>query len=149
MHEPSLFELATQHPDAVAYRLLLLRDDDRPVAIRFAPRPGGTAWFYRRVTGGTGLTRPTRLRDSGMSFSWKSRTASFLKTIDNVGFWTLPDTPAAPGVPCRSHWILEGVKLGRYKVIDRCSPDDRDPVRVIGTQAMHLASLRLHGSKLY
>ena len=77
MHEPSLYELSRQEPGAEAYRLLWLRSDRRPASIRFAPKPGGTGWFYRRMTGGTGSTLPGSLRENGMSWSWKSRTASF------------------------------------------------------------------------
>jgi hypothetical protein len=45
-------------PKARVYRLLWLRSDRRPASIRFAPKPGGTGWFYRRMIGGTGSTLP-------------------------------------------------------------------------------------------
>jgi hypothetical protein len=35
LHESSLFELADRDPSAEAYRLLWLRDNDRPASIRF------------------------------------------------------------------------------------------------------------------
>jgi hypothetical protein len=148
MHEPSLYDLSRQKPDSEAYRLLWLRSDRRPASIRFALKPGGTGWFYRRMTGGTGATLPNGLREFGMSWSWKSRTASFLRTIDDVGFWTLgggSDTFDS----CRSHWILEGVQQGQYRVIDRCSPPESDPIRIIGVRAMRFANLRVHGSEIY
>ena len=72
MHEPSLYELSRQKQGTEAYRLLWLRSDRRPASIRFAMKPGGTGWFYRRVIGGTGSTQPGRLRENGMSWSWKS-----------------------------------------------------------------------------
>jgi hypothetical protein len=149
MHEPSLYELSRQKPSAEAYRLLWLRSDRRPASIRFAPKPGGTGWFYRRMTGGTGSTLPGGLRENGMSWSWKSRTASFLRTIDDVGFWSLAaggsDTPDF----CSSHWVLEGVRQGQYRVIDRCSPPENDPIRIIGFRAMRLANLKVHGDQIY
>src|SRR5271155_4969812 len=67
MHEPSLYELSRQKPGVEAYRLLWLRSDRRPASIRFAPKPGGRGWFYRRMTGGTGSTLPGGLRENGMS----------------------------------------------------------------------------------
>ena len=149
LHEPSLFELSARDPSAEAYRLLWLRDSDRPASIRLTIKPNGRGWFYRRTTGGTGATQPTGLRDFGMSFSWKRRTASFLRTVEDAGFWTAPDgVPAAPGV-CRSHWILEGVRAGRYRVLDRCSPAEDDPVRIIGVRAMRLGNLKVHGRQIY
>ena len=101
------------------------------------------------MTGGTGSTQPTGLRDSGMSWSWKSRTASFLKAVDDAGFWSLSDgAPSLQGV-CRSQWILEGALRGQYRVIDRCSPTEDDPIRIIGVRAMRLASLKVHGRQIY
>ena len=47
LHEPSLFELASHDPNAQAYRLLWMRDSDRPASIRFVIKPSGTEWFYR------------------------------------------------------------------------------------------------------
>lgn len=149
LHEPSLYELSRQNPGAEAYRLLWLRSDQRPATIRFAPKPGGTGWFYRRMAGGTGSTLPRGLRENGMSWSWKSRTASFLRIIEDAGFWSLAsgvsDTPGF----CRSHWILEGVRQGQYRVIDRCSPPETDPIRIIGVRAMRFAHLKVHGGQIY
>ena len=152
MREPSLWELAQQDPREEAYRLLWLREFDRPASIRFVLKPSGTGWFYRRMTTGSGGTQPGRRVDSGMSFSWKSRTASFLGIIESVDFWNLPTLLYADentASACRSHWILEGIKSGKYHVVDRCSPDQTDPVRVIGMRAMKLGSLRVHGRNIY
>jgi hypothetical protein len=149
MHEPSLYDLSRQDPGAEAYRLLWLRSDRKPASIRFAPKPGGTGWFYRRMIGGTGSTQPGGLRENGMSWSWKSRTASFLRTIDDVGFWSLAAGGADTPDICRSHWILEGVRQGQYRVIDRCSPPESDPIRIIGARAMRLANLKVHGDQIY
>jgi hypothetical protein len=149
MHEPSLYELSGQKPDTEAYRLLWLRSDRSPVSIRFLAKPGGTGWFYRHVIGGSGSTQPGRSRQNGMSWSWKSRTASFLKMIDDSGFWSLTtDGSDTPDV-CRSHWILEAVRQGQYRVIDRCAPPEGDPIRVIGVRAMKLANVRVHGDQVY
>jgi hypothetical protein len=149
MHEPSLYELSRQEPDAEAYRLLWLRSDGRPASIRFAPKPGGTGWFYRRMTGGTGSTLPGGLREYGRSWSWKSRTTSFLRTVDDAGFWSLATGGSDTQDFCRSHWILEGVRQGQYRVIDRCSPPESDPIRIIGLLAIRLANLRVHGDEIY
>jgi hypothetical protein len=67
----------------------------------------------------------------------------------DAGFWSLAtggsDTPDF----CRSHWILEGVRRGQYRVIDRCSPPESDPIRIIGVRAMRLANLKVHGDQVY
>jgi hypothetical protein len=152
LHEPSLLELAQHDPNAEAYRLLWLRESDRPASVRFVMKPGGTGWFYRHMTSGKGGAEPGRLSESGMSWSWKSGTASFLSTVERAGFWNLPtltddDKNAIPA--CRSHWIVEGIKNGQYHVVDRCSPDQANPVRVAGMLAMKLGSLRVRRSNVY
>jgi hypothetical protein len=150
-HETSLWDLSRQDSTAESYRLLLLRTFDRPASVRLLVKPGGTGWFYRRMTRGTGATQPGGIGEWGMSWSWKSRTASFRVTIEDAGFWNLPtmDANAKTAVHCRSHWILEGVKNGKYHIVDRCSPVPADPVRVIGTRLMKLRNLRLRASQVY
>jgi hypothetical protein len=152
LHEPSLFELAQHDPNAEAYRLLWLREFDRPASIRFVGKPGGTGWFYRRMTTGTGGAQPGRIAEYGMSWAWKSRSASFLSAVEAAGFWNLPPLADSAGnaIPaCRAHWILEGIRNGQYHVVDRCSPDRTDPVRVVGMLAIKLGNLKVHGSKVY
>ena len=149
LHEPSLFELARRDPSAEAYRLLWLRDDDRPASVRFVAKPNGTGWFYRRMMGGTGATGPTGLRNNGISWSWKSRTASFQKTVADADFWSIAGSAPNPHGICRSHWVLEGVRSGQYRIIDRCSPDEKDPVRVIGERAIRLGNLKVRGRRVY
>jgi hypothetical protein len=92
--------------------------------------------------------QPGGIREYGMSWSWKSRTASFLATVDDQGFWNLP-TVAGPFSECQSHWIIEGVRQGRYHLVDRCSPDPADPVRVIAARAMKWGNLRIQKSRIY
>jgi len=152
LHEPSLLELAQRDPNAEAYRLLWLREFDRPASIRFVRKPGGTGWFYRRMTSGKGGAEPGRMSEYGMSWSWKSRSASFLRTVEDAGFWNLPtlaDADRSANPACRAHWILEGIRNGQYHVVDRCSPDRTDPVRVVGVLAMKLGNLKVHKSHVY
>jgi hypothetical protein len=152
LHEPSLLELAQQDPRAEAYRFLWLREFDRPASIRFVTKPGGTGWFYRRMTTGNGGTQAGRLTEYGMSWSWKSRTAAFLSAVEAAGFWNLSTLAGAEGNAigaCRAHWIVEGIKNGRYHVVDRCSPDQNDPVRVVGMLAMKLGNLKIRRRDVY
>ena len=65
LHEPSLLELAQHDPSAEVYRLLWLREFDRPASIRFVTKPGGTGWFYRRMTSGKGGAQPGRVSGMG------------------------------------------------------------------------------------
>jgi hypothetical protein len=148
LREPSLWELSRQNPSAEAYRFLYLRERDRPASIRLVVgKSGSTGWFYRRMSSGQG-DQPGGIREYGMSWSWKSRTAAFLSIVEDEGFWNLA-TLAGPVSGCRSHWIIEGVKQGRYHLVDRCSPDPADPVRVIASRAMKWGNLRISRSRIY
>jgi hypothetical protein len=60
LHEPSLFELGTRDPNAEAYRLLWLRDNDRPASIRFVIKPSGRG-------GSTGGWRVVRAQHSRLA----------------------------------------------------------------------------------
>ncbi len=152
LHEPSLLELAQRDPRAEAYRFLWLRDFDRPASIRFITKPGGTGWFYRRMTSGRGGAPPGHMTEYGMSWSWKSRTASFLSAVEAAGFWNLPTLADADGTAIRAyraHWILEGIRNGQCHVVDRCSPDQNDPVRLVGMLAMKLGNLKVRRRDVY
>ena len=141
-------------PHAEAYPFLWLREFDR------LARPGGTGWFYRRMLSGQGGAQPGRVAEYGMSWSRKSRTTSLLSTVESAGFWNLPTLAQSHGnavnavQACRAHWIVEGIKSGRYHVVDRCSPE---PARTRHSAlphrkamlAMKLGNLGVHKSNLY
>jgi len=148
LREPSLWELSRRDPSAEAYRFLYLRERDRPASIRFlVSKSGSTGWFYRRMCAGRG-DQPGGIREYGMSWSWKSRTASFLAIIEDQGFWNLATLDARVS-GCQSHWIIEGIRQGQYHVVDRCSPDPADPARVIAAHAMKWGNLRIQKSRIY
>jgi hypothetical protein len=148
LHEPSFLELAQQEPTWEAYRFLWLREFDHPVSIRLIIKSKPSGWFYRRMASGKSPEQPGRIRDSGMSWSWRSRTASFLRTVEVASFWELP-TLTQTDQPCRSHWVIEGIRHGQYHVIDRCSPDLNDPVREIGVRAIAFGHLRNQRRSVY
>jgi hypothetical protein len=148
LHEPSFLELARQEPTWEAYRFLWLRQSDHPVSIRLIIKTTPSGWFYRRTSSGKSPDEPCRIRDSGMSWSWRSRTAAFLRTIEDAKFWELPALVQTDH-PCRSHWVIEGIRHGQYHVIDRCSPDLSDPVREIGVRAISYGHLRNQRRSVY
>jgi hypothetical protein len=47
-------------------------------------------------------------------------------------------------------WIVEGVKQGRYHIIDHWSPDAKDPAHVVGIALLiNLARFRLLYQEVY
>ena len=48
-----------------------------------------------------------------------------------------------------AQWILEGVRNGKYHVVDRWSPEKGDPVRGIGILALKLGRFKIHSEEIY
>jgi len=78
------------------------------------------------------------------------QTSWFVDKVDEVGFWHLPTYEKSDVIGTDgSQWILEGVKKGKYLIVDRWSPD-RGPVKALGTAMMFdLAKLKLLYQEVY
>jgi hypothetical protein len=150
LREPSLWELSQKDPHAEAYRFLWLRAFDRPVSVRFTLRTNGTAWLHTKVSSHTGTG------DGGgnsSSLSWMPRSwARSLQTAFTNAHLLEPrpprEYPTAAGIE-GAEWILEGVKDGRYDVIDRWSPPIGDPVREAGVAALKRAHGHIRERDIY
>jgi len=152
LHEPSLWELSRQKPEAEVYRFLWLRTFHRPIAIRLVVRKSGSGWINFHMTSGKGGDQPGRIARYSISWLTKNRTQSFLMELDSVDFWHLPTCASDqnPAKPDGAHWVVEGVKNGQYHLIERWSPEPPDPVREIGLLAIKLGRIRgLHPDQIY
>lgn len=151
MHEPSLYELSRQDPNAEVYRFLWLRTFHHPIAIRLVVRKNGSGWINARMTSGKAGYAPGGIRRSSVSWLPRAKTQSLLAAFESAGFWNLPTDPPADDrvVLDGAQWILEGVRGGEYHVIDRCSPEASDPSRAIGTLALKLARFRIRPAEVY
>lgn len=152
LHEPSLWELSRQKPEAEVYRFLWLRTFHHPIAVRLVVRKSGSGWINSHMTTGKGGYQPGRITQFSVSWLTKNRTQSFLAALDSADFWNLPTHPDDKNVVKLdgAHWILEGVKNGKYRLIDRWSPESPDPVRAIGLLALKLGRIRhLRSGEIY
>ena len=52
----------------------------------------------------------------------KGQTVAFLSQVDKLRFWSARNPVKDRGGTDGSQWILEGVKAGRYHVVDRWMP---------------------------
>jgi len=48
-----------------------------------------------------------------------------------------------------AQWIVEGVKNGKYPIVDRWSPETADPVRTIGLLSLKLGRARIRSARVY
>jgi hypothetical protein len=149
LKEPSLWELSQRDPHAEAYRFLYLRSFDNPIAIRLiVTRDGGR--LISKQTSGQGGFEPGHLilnRESRLS---KEATAWFLAEVKHARFWAVPTRDGSRVVLDGAQWIIEGIKEGRYHIIDRSSPDPKDPAHILGVALLiNLARFRLLYQEVY
>jgi hypothetical protein len=146
LKEPSLWE----------YRFLWLRSFDEPIAVRLIVTDRGGR-LVSKMTSGKGGYGPGHLilhRESLLS----QQVPVFLDAIQELHFWDLPtrkpeviraDGSIETGVD-GARWIIEGVKHGRYHVVDRWSPDSPDPAHKLGVELLiDIAHFRLLDQKVY
>lgn len=133
LKEPSLWELSrTQKLET--YRFLWLRTFHPPISVRLSVNADGTSTVtIKRGTIGRDAFSAGKLMINRTRALSKDRTQYFLDGLAELGFWAMPtfektDTIGADG----AEWILEGVKDGRYLVVDRWSPKAGEAVHSLG-----------------
>jgi hypothetical protein len=123
--EPSLWKVK-EFGEGQGYRFLWLPSSDRSLSIRIMQ--------YGELDGRAGtlhVTDVTGIEPKAVTLSKELRLdegewVGLLRGLDKIGFWTLP-AKEAEGVPGdRPRLLLEGVNNGRYHVVERSVPLQRD-----------------------
>ena len=70
------------------------------------------------------------------------RVRQFTSALGTLNFWNLPAADPTRFGHDGAQWILEGVKGGRYHVIDRWSPED-GPYRKLMLDLVATAGVRV------
>ncbi len=88
-----------------------------------------------------------RNRESRLS---KEATDWFLGELNQVHFWDVPTRDKSQEGVNGAEWIVEGVKQGRYHMIERYSPIPRTQFMFLESRLRsHLARLRLLYQQVY
>lgn len=117
--EPSIYEDAG-HP---AIRLLYDRSFYDPVMVRLSYENGKWFLIAKRLTGGIHIPIHLDL-DKKVPVS-ESLVNHLKKSLDRIGFWSM--APEIENIGCDgATWTLEARLDGRYHVVDRWSPEDKD-----------------------
>jgi hypothetical protein len=152
LHEPSLWELSRKDPHAEVYRFLWLRSFDHPIAVRLVIRASGSGWMNSRMTSGQGGFEPGGITRYNVFWLTKAKTQEFLNALQSANFWNLPALLESNEHSVEldgAQWIVEGVRNGRYHVVDRWSPEKGDPVREFGLVALKLGRFKIRSGELY
>jgi hypothetical protein len=156
LKEPSLWKLSQEDPSAEIYRFLWLRSFDEPIAVRLIVTDRGGRLVSKMTSGRAGSDLGHLILDRQSPLS--KQVPMFLDAIQELKFWDLPSRAPQVIGPDGSikigvdgaQWIIEGVKQGRYHVVDRWSPDRPDPVHVLGVELLiDIAHFRLLYQKVY
>lgn len=115
MGEPALSEARQQ--DIALYRILVLPSFGRSWLIRVAKQGGAITLRYKELTGQGGFD-PGRLAIDERRTMSGEQWDEFVDLIDASDFWRLPTSGGTRGLD-GTEVIVEGIKNGRYHVVDR------------------------------
>lgn len=122
MKEPSLWRLSQKDRSATVYRFLWLPTFDHPVSVRIIK---STDSIEARVVklGGMGGYQPGKIAVRKRTKLSKEQWEEFKRRLDKSKFWTLPTKDQEEFGNDGDQLIVEGVKGGKYHIVDRWSPD--------------------------
>ena len=124
MLEPS-FHVLSQDSKLHCYRFLWLRTFHQPITVRLDIGPNNAGLLTAKITDGQGGYESGRLIFNDSSDLTQNQVDTFLTALQELDFWNLPTLENANYMVIDgSQWILEGVKNGRYHLLDRSSPSE-------------------------
>lgn len=118
MNEPSLWLGGAR---AETYRILWLRSFHAPMVFRLTIKPDGTSELLTKKMDGQGGYEPGKLVVEKTTQIDKKETEILLKTLGRMKFWDLQTQESGLGGTDGAQWVVEGIKHGKYHVVDRWS----------------------------
>ena len=122
------------------YRFLWLRSFHHPVAVRIW-RDGSERFISVKEMSGAGGYEPGNLILNEQRTLTAEEWSQFKRLLDHACFWQLPTVEETRGLD-GAQWIFEGVKDGRYHIVNRWSPQSGS------YHELCLYMLRLSGLKI-
>jgi hypothetical protein len=122
MNEDSLLALSRRDREATIYRLLWVPSFHHPVCVRIE-RAGEGARLHAKVLDGKGGYDPGQLAIDRKLTLGVEQWNQLQRLLDKATYWGLP-TRLADDEGCDGdQLIVEGVRAGKYHVVDRWDPD--------------------------
>jgi hypothetical protein len=148
MNEPSLFDMRTTGA-VQSYRFLWLRALTHPIAVRVDIEPDGTGVLTTKMGSGSSCGVPGTLIQNSSRKLDDTQVDAFLALVRKSGFWTAPSPANDQTGTDGAEWIIEGLKAGKYHVIDRWSPG-KGPAHDLGIfLAFDLAKMDIPTNEIY
>src|SRR5262245_28658085 len=121
LQEPSLFVLSNDSK-VQCYRLIWLPAFEKNTAVLLTIKSDDTGTLDVKIMNGPGENEPARLIESKTIQASQQQVADFLHLLDKANFWHLPVRDERRGIDGAT-FIIEGVKDGKYQVVQRWSPE--------------------------
>ncbi|MBZ0167516.1 MAG: hypothetical protein K8I00_11975, partial [Candidatus Omnitrophica bacterium] len=112
----------SNNKDLHAYRFLWLRSFHDPICLRLTINNNGTGILTVKSTDGAGGYDAGKLVNDYEVLMTVEQVSTFVEKIRQAKFWKMPERKMIIGLD-GARWILEGLKEGRYHIVDRWSPD--------------------------
>ena len=122
MKEPSLWKLSQKDRSAQVYRFLWLPTFHHPVSVRITESSDSIEAQVVRLDGQGGY-KPGKIAVVKSKKLSKEEWAEFKRLFDRSKFWTLPTEKEFDGTAVEDgdRLVLEGVKDGKYHIVNRTS----------------------------
>lgn len=122
MEEPSLYE-ESSIASLESYRFLWLRTFHHPIAIRVDIHTDGSAQITIKMNTGAGGFNPGKVKLNQVRTLSQDEVKRFLELLEKDSFWSLQSEDRSKQGLDGSQWIVEGIKAGKYHLVDRWSPN--------------------------
>ncbi len=146
LNEPSLLSLATDHTQE-SYRFVWLRSFHHPVVVRLSIAKDGIGKITSKEGNGAGGYKPGKADVNKLLPATPKQTQAFLAKIEQTDFWNILSQDTTPGLD-GAQWIVEGVKNGKYHVVDKWSPKE-GPIRELGLALLDLGHMKQSKRETY
>lgn len=123
MNEKSLLD--TSDENAEIYRFLWLRSFHHPIFVRIERNQNEIKLFTKELDGKGGY-EPGKVLRSDETLIKQEDFCKFLSILKEANYWQMQTEEKDDLGNDGAQWILEGVKEGRYHIVDRWSPRDID-----------------------
>lgn len=137
----SSFIEKSKNEDFHAYRFLWTRSFHFPASFNLEINTDGSAQLIVKGLLGIGSLYTEELAKSKSFKISKNAVKKFLDYLEKADFWNMPQDEPPRGLD-GANWIIEGVKNGRYHIVDRWCPEE-GPFREAALYLIKLTQLRI------
>jgi hypothetical protein len=124
--EPSLWKVSRTDRRATDYRFLWLAMNEHPICVRVSQSGGTISLHAARHDGSPGLQTGRVTVDRSVKLS-AAQWERLVGMLEKTRFWTAPaEVKESRGIADGDKIVIDGVKEGRYHVIDRQGSTTRE-----------------------